>query len=68
MLGLIQFIVPDDDLLIDCPLAAATPQAIFDIDEYNLLLKHKLANLPRVDNMESMFVMSQDKCETAFKL
>jgi len=42
--------------------------AVADIDEYNLLLKHKLANLPKIDQMESMFVMSQDKCETAFKL
>ena len=42
--------------------------AVGDMDEYNELLRHKLAKLPKVDNMESMFVMSQDKCETAFKL
>jgi len=42
--------------------------AVKDMDEYNELLRHKLAKLPKVDNMESLFVMSQAKCETAFKL
>jgi DNA-binding Lrp family transcriptional regulator len=42
--------------------------AVGDMDEYNELLRHKLAKLPKVDNMESLFVMSQVKNETAFKL
>jgi Lrp/AsnC family leucine-responsive transcriptional regulator len=40
--------------------------AVGDMDEYNELLRHKLAKLPKVDNMESLFVMSQVKRETGF--
>lgn len=39
--------------------------AVRDMDEYNELLWHKLAKLPKVDNMESMFVISQAKSGTA---
>jgi len=42
--------------------------AVWDMDEYNELLRHKLAKLPKVDNMESMFVMSQAKSETGYSL
>jgi len=42
--------------------------AVRDMDEYNEVLRHKLARLPKVDNMESMFVMSQAKSETGFAL
>jgi len=42
--------------------------AVANMDEYNDVLRHKLAKLPKVDNMESLFVMSQPKSETAFKL
>ena len=42
--------------------------AVADMDEYNQLLRTKLAKLPKVDNMESLFVMSQEKCETGLKL
>ena len=42
--------------------------AVRDMDEYNQLLRQKLAKLPKVDNMESMFVMSQAKCETGYAL
>jgi Lrp/AsnC family leucine-responsive transcriptional regulator len=40
--------------------------AVHDMDEYNDLLMNKLAKLPKVDNMESLFVMSQAKQETAY--
>jgi len=40
--------------------------AVADMDQYNHLLRYKLAKLPKVDNMESLFVMSQEKCETAY--
>jgi Lrp/AsnC family leucine-responsive transcriptional regulator len=40
--------------------------AVHDMDEYNELLRHKLAKLPKVDNMESLFVMSEAKHETAY--
>jgi Lrp/AsnC family leucine-responsive transcriptional regulator len=42
--------------------------AVADMDEYNHLLRYKLAKLPKVDNMESLFVMSQAKSETAYHL
>jgi len=42
--------------------------AVKDMDEYNHLLMHTLAKLPNVDNMESLFVMSQPKHETAYHL
>lgn len=42
--------------------------AVRDMDEYNQLLRYKLAKLPKVDNMESMFVMSQAKSETGYVL
>jgi DNA-binding Lrp family transcriptional regulator len=42
--------------------------AVADMDAYNHLLRYKLAKLPKVDNMESLFVMSQEKCETAYVL
>jgi Lrp/AsnC family leucine-responsive transcriptional regulator len=42
--------------------------AIKDIDEYNTLLMTKLANLPGVGNMQSFFVMSEAKHETAYVL
>jgi len=42
--------------------------AVKDMDEYNYLLRNKLARLPKVDNMESFFVMSQAKQETGVKL
>jgi|SRR6185503_16299800 len=35
--------------------------AVKGMDEYNHLLMEKLARLPKVDNMESLFVMSQAK-------
>jgi Lrp/AsnC family transcriptional regulator, leucine-responsive regulatory protein len=42
--------------------------AVRDMNEYNELLMHKLARLPKVDNMESLFVMSEAKHETAYPL
>ena len=42
--------------------------AVRDMDEYNQLLRNKLARLPKVDNMESFFVMSQAKQETGINL
>jgi Lrp/AsnC family leucine-responsive transcriptional regulator len=42
--------------------------AVKDMDEYNQLLRNKLARLPKVDNMESFFVMSQAKQETGINL
>lgn len=42
--------------------------AVRDMDEYNHLLIHVLARLPKVDNMESLFVMSQPKNDTAVPL
>ena len=40
--------------------------AVRDMDEYNYLLMEKLARLPKVDNMESLFVMSQAKQGNCF--
>ena len=40
--------------------------AIRDMDEYNRLLMKKLANLPGVGMMQSFFVMSEAKYETAY--
>jgi Lrp/AsnC family leucine-responsive transcriptional regulator len=37
-----------------------------DIDEYNLILNEKLSILPDVGNMQSLFVMSEVKHETAY--
>jgi Lrp/AsnC family leucine-responsive transcriptional regulator len=42
--------------------------AVRDMNEYNDLLMNKLAKLPKVDNMESLFVMSEAKHETAYAL
>ncbi|MBS1525973.1 MAG: Lrp/AsnC family transcriptional regulator [Bacteroidetes bacterium] len=42
--------------------------AVKDMDEYNHLLIHVLSKLPKVDNMESLFVMSQPKNDTAVPL
>jgi Lrp/AsnC family leucine-responsive transcriptional regulator len=42
--------------------------AVKDMDEYNRLLRNKLARLPKVDNMESLFVLSQAKQETGINL
>ena len=39
--------------------------AVKDMDAYNHLLMHQLSKLPKVDNMESLFVMSQPKEDTA---
>jgi len=40
--------------------------AIKDIDEYNRVLIDKLSKLPDVGNMQSLFVMSEAKHETAY--
>jgi DNA-binding Lrp family transcriptional regulator len=40
--------------------------AIKDMDEYNELLINKLSLLPSVANMQSFFVMSETKNETAY--
>jgi len=42
--------------------------AIKDMDEYNKLLMKKLANLPGVGMMQSFFVMSEAKYETAYAI
>ena len=42
--------------------------AIKDMDEYNQLLMNKLSNLPDVGMMQSFFVMSEAKNETAYSL
>lgn len=42
--------------------------AIRDMDEYNALYNEKLLKLPCVDNMQSFFVMSTVKNETAYLL
>ncbi len=42
--------------------------AIADMDAYSLLLTTKLSNLPDVGTMQSFFVMSEVKNETAFPL
>jgi Lrp/AsnC family leucine-responsive transcriptional regulator len=42
--------------------------AIKDMDEYNQLLMNKLSNLPDVGTMQSFFVMSEAKNETAYTL
>ncbi len=42
--------------------------AINDMDEYQKLLMHKLSKLPDVGVMQSFFVMSEAKNETAFVL
>jgi DNA-binding Lrp family transcriptional regulator len=42
--------------------------AIKDMDEYNMLLMKKLANLPGVGMMQSFFVMSEAKYETGYTL
>ena len=42
--------------------------AIKDMDEYNQLLMNKLSNLPDVGTMQSFFVMSEAKNETAYML
>jgi DNA-binding Lrp family transcriptional regulator len=42
--------------------------AVRDMDEYNQLLMQTLSKLPNVDNMESLFVMSQPKQETSLPL
>jgi len=42
--------------------------AIRDMDEYNQVLMVKLAKLPDVGNMQSFFVMSEAKNETAYPL
>jgi Lrp/AsnC family leucine-responsive transcriptional regulator len=42
--------------------------AVKDMDEYNRLLMEKLSNLPDVGTMESLFVMSEAKHETAYQL
>jgi Lrp/AsnC family leucine-responsive transcriptional regulator len=39
--------------------------AVKDMDEYNHLLTEVLSKLPKVDYMESLFVLSQPKNETA---
>lgn len=40
--------------------------AIADMSEYNHLLMEKLSKLPDVGTMQSFFVMSEDKHETAY--
>lgn len=40
--------------------------AIADMNEYNQLLMEKLSRLPDVGTMQSFFVMSEDKHETAY--
>lgn len=40
--------------------------AVRDMDEYNDVLMKKLSNLPHVSNMQSLFVMSETKHETAY--
>lgn len=42
--------------------------AIRDMDEYNEVLMTKLSKLPDVGNMQSHFVMSEIKHETAYQL
>lgn len=42
--------------------------AVKDIDAYNEVLMKKLSNLPHVSNMQSLFVMSEAKVETAYTL
>ncbi|MDB5004423.1 MAG: winged helix-turn-helix transcriptional regulator [Mucilaginibacter sp.] len=42
--------------------------AIKDMDEYNLLVMNKLSKLPDVGMMQSFFVMSEAKNETAYDL
>jgi len=42
--------------------------AIRDMDEYNDVLMNKLAKLPDVGKMQSFFVMSEAKHETAYAL
>jgi DNA-binding Lrp family transcriptional regulator len=42
--------------------------AIRDMDEYNLVLMKKLSMLPDVGTMQSLFVMSEAKHETAYVL
>jgi len=42
--------------------------AIKDMDEYNQLLMNKLSDLPDVGTMQSFFVMSEAKNETAYTL
>ncbi|HEY4325181.1 MAG TPA: Lrp/AsnC family transcriptional regulator [Mucilaginibacter sp.] len=42
--------------------------AIKDMDEYNLVLMKKLSMLPDVGTMQSLFVMSEAKHETAYIL
>lgn len=42
--------------------------AISDMDEYNLLVMNKLSKLPDVGMMQSFFVMSEAKNETAYPL
>lgn len=42
--------------------------AVKDMDEYNHLLNDVLAKLPKVDYMESLFVMSQPKYDTSVPL
>jgi DNA-binding Lrp family transcriptional regulator len=41
--------------------------ALKDLDAYNSLLMEKLSNLPDVGTMESLFVMSEVKNETAYR-
>lgn len=40
--------------------------AIADMDEYNQVLMKKLSKLPDVGNLQSLFVMSEAKNETAY--
>lgn len=40
--------------------------AIADMDEYNQVLMKKLSRLPDVGNLQSLFVMSEAKNETAY--
>jgi Lrp/AsnC family leucine-responsive transcriptional regulator len=42
--------------------------ALKDLDAYNLLLMNKLSRLPDVGTMETLFVMSEVKCETGYVL
>jgi Lrp/AsnC family transcriptional regulator, leucine-responsive regulatory protein len=42
--------------------------AVKDIDDYNNLLINSISKLPKVDNTESLFVLSQAKNDTAIPL
>ncbi len=39
-----------------------------DMDAYNKFLKEKLSEVPHMSSLQSMFVISEEKIETAFRL